>query len=164
MRNFKIITTLNIVPTKKLTKYWYKVTRGTSTNFMFDLVDRAYNFEDIVQLSYRFVSKTGQMIHYDMYIYNYLKDGTIEAIFNDEYFEHVKGYSTDLEQEIPYEYVNLKLTGNDTNEFWLANKDNPLNFEVAVTINNNVNKDTENNYTYIEKQLPVIVLDSRGVN
>jgi len=162
MRNFRIVTTLNVVPTKNLTEYWYKLTRGTSTNIMFDLIDRAYNFDDIVQLTYRFTNKDKQIIFYNMYTYLYHKDGSIEAIFNDKYFEHVTGYSVIGDEEVPYEYINLKLSGDDTNNFWLADKKAPVLFEIVVTLNNHLSKDTKDNYTVIEKQLPVLVFDNRG--
>lgn len=154
MRNFKINTTLGVCPAKNLgnKKASYFITRGATGNLTFDLLSKAYTFDQIEQAI--FVLREADVEHTVLQFKLYATeptDGT-EGIL-DSHFTHVKGFG--------YEYLNLELTSEETAALAVTDKNHLMEFEVVVQIDgDDKNPELRLMHTMIEKQPFVGVIDS----
>ena len=141
MRDFQIHTNIGIIPRPKKEKAGYFVTRGASTAFFFDLLDKTYKFNQIEQVTFIFSRK--EKIHYfEMFD----ADGHL-----DSHFKHCEGPM--------YDYISLLLADTDTAEFE-PTLDKLMDYEIIIKLDQDKFVTTRKDFVIIEKQSQVAVEDS----
>jgi len=145
MRNFRIDTTIGVVPSiaSKRKKASYFITRGATANITFDLAFKAYTFDQIEQLTFLLKEPSGKILKYEMY---------------DENQEMNPAFSHQF--SINYNYVNLKLEPAQTATLELTAGKAPIDFEVIVKIDGDDNDPNRKEYTQIEVQPSIGTIDS----
>lgn len=145
MRNFKIHTTLGVVPSEAAArkKASYFITRGSTAILTFDLISKAYTFDQIEQLTFLLKEACGPITKYEMYL-----DGQQMS----PKFKHHTG--------IDYNYVSLTLEPEETANLKPTKNKAPVEFEVVVKIDGDDADPDKEEYTQIETQPAIGVIDS----
>ncbi len=145
MRNFKIDTTIGVIPSKAATrkKASYFITRGASATLTFDLSHKAYTFDQIEQLIFLLKEPCGRVLKYEMY--------------NDQK-EMNPAFKYQI--NINYNYISLKLEPEQTANLELTTNKAPIEFEVVVKIDGDDNNPNRQEYTQIEAQPSIGTIDS----
>ena len=145
MRNFKIDTTIGVVPSKAiLTKRpAIYLTRGTTANITFDIKHKAYTFDQIEQVTFILKQPSGEILYFNMYD---------DEKNMDPHFSHLIGTN--------YNYINYKFQPAETLMLELTEGKTPIEFEVAVVIDGDDANPGRQTYTNIEKQPLIGTIDS----
>ncbi len=145
MRNFKIHTTLGVVPSEAAArkKASYFITRGATAILTFDMIAKAYTFDQIEQLTFLLKEACGKIIEYKMYDDNQQMN---------QKFKHHSG--------IDYDYVGLTLEPEETANLKPTRNCAPIDFEVVVKIDGDDADPDRDEYTQIETQPAIGVIDS----
>lgn len=142
--NFSVYTKLDVMPKPKAPEVIY-IIRGATGNLKFDLLDKAYNFEDINQATFIF-KQADTFFTFDLYD---IDIETQEKTMN-EHFKHEFGPE--------YDFISLLLTVNDTINF-KPTAGFPMQYEVAITLADpEITIDQE--ATIVEEQPAVFIKDS----
>ena len=145
MRNFKINTTLGVVPSMAASrkKASYFITRGSTATLTFDLAFKAYTFNQIEQLTFLLKEPSGKISKYEMY------DAQGEMNLK---FKHQMG--------VNFNYVSLTLDPKETAALELTKNKTPIEFEVVVKIDGDDFDPNKKEYTQIETQPSIGTIDS----
>ena len=148
MRNFDIHTTLGVVPSmaSKKKKAFYFITRGSSATLTFNLMNRAYTFDQIEQLTFLLGNPNGKILKYNAFN----ESGELNP--NCKHWEDLEGHE--------YNYVSMILSPEQTALLEVTNSYNLVKFEIAVTIDGDDEDPDGQPYTQIEEQPLVGVIDS----
>ena len=145
MRNFKINTTLGVVPSMaaQRKKASYFITRGSTATLTFDLSFKAYTFSQIEQLTFLLKEPSGRISSYVMY--------NDEQVMNPK-FKHQMG--------VNFNYVSLTLDPQETANLELTQNKAPIEFEVIIKIDGDDFDPNKKEYTQIETQPSIGTIDS----
>ena len=145
MRNFKINTTLGVVPSMaaQRKKASYFITRGSTATLTFDLSFKAYTFSQIEQLTFLLKELSGRISSYVMY--------NDEQVMNPK-FKHQMG--------VNFNYVSLTLDPQETANLELTQNKAPIEFEVIIKIDGDDFDPNKKEYTQIETQPSIGTIDS----
>lgn len=145
MRNFKINTTLGVVPSRAASgkKASYFITRGSTANLTFDLSFKAYTFDQIEQLTFLLKEPSGKILKYELY--------DDQGEMNPK-FAHQMG--------VNFNYINLKLEPRETANLELTKNKAPIEFEVVIKIDGDDFDPNKKEYTQIETQPSIGTIDS----
>ena len=145
MRNFKINTTLGVVPSMaaQRKKASYFITRGSTATLTFDLSFKAYTFNQIEQLTFLLKEPSGRISSYVMY--------NDEQVMNPK-FKHQMG--------VNFNYVSLTLDPQETANLELTQNKAPIEFEVIIKIDGDDFDPNKKEYTQIETQPSIGTIDS----
>ena len=137
MRNFKINTTLGVVPSMaaQRKKASYFITRGSTATLTFDLSFKAYTFNQIEQLTFLLKEPSGRISSYVMY--------NDEQVMSPK-FKHQMG--------VNFNYVSLTLDPQETANLELTQNKAPIEFEVIIKIDGDDFDPNKKEYTQIETQ------------
>ena len=147
MKKFKIKATLGITPSVALN---YKeasrfITRGASELFQLDIMEKAYTYDQIEQVTFVFKQPSGKILAYDMF-----ETFGDPASINDS-FSHVFGPD--------YNYIALNLKSSETAKFEPTKQGSVVLYEIAISIDGD--DELENQiYTIVESQPNIAVIDS----
>lgn len=145
MRNFKINTTLGVVPSMaaQRKKASYFITRGSTATLTFDLSFKAYTFNQIEQLTFLLKEPSGRISSYIMY--------NDEQVMSPK-FKHQMG--------VNFNYVSLTLDPQETANLELTQNKAPIEFEVIIKIDGDDFDPNKKEYTQIETQPSIGTIDS----
>lgn len=145
MRNFKINTTLGVVPSMaaQRKKASYFITRGSTATLTFDLSFKAYTFNQIEQLTFLLKEPSGRISSYVMY--------NDEQVMSPK-FKHQMG--------VNFNYVSLTLDPQETANLELTQNKAPIEFEVIIKIDGDDFDPNKKEYTQIETQPSIGTIDS----
>ena len=146
----KIYTTLHLDP-MCLSKpapspFTTVITRGASAELIFDLhlytylLDKKEPFKYIDQITFLF-KQNNQIVYYDLFDAN--KELNKEFVYNTD-----------------YDYISFILSPTETSKFSLANEHNPMEYEIAIQANTEAITKQGVDSIIIEKQKPILVVDS----
>lgn len=156
MRNFNINTTIGVCPSRAVgqKKASIFITRGANANLSFDIMNKAYTFDQIEQCIFILKQPSGNIISYKMYPTAEAHDSEDNLIEMDSHFKHIYG--------VNYNYINLSLKPQETANFELTYENKLIEFEVVVIIDGDDNNifGTNESHTTIEVQPLISTIDS----
>lgn len=122
------------------------ITRGATAELVFDLNKFSYLLDK--DEPFKYLDQVTFLLQHGRTIYYY-------KVFNDD-----KTLAPNCSWDPILSYLSYLIPAEDTKNFKLASEDNPMQFEIVIKANTEILLDQKIDSTIIEKQLPILVVDS----